>query len=194
MELMTLDALAVRVRRGEPGDAAMLAELGARTFLDAFGADNRPEDIAAHLAKTYGAAIQARELSDAAATYLVAEVGGCPAGYVLVREGSAPACVTGTRPIEVARFYVDRPWHGTGVAGALMVACEAEARRRSARLLWLGVWEQNARALRFYAKHGFRDVGVQTFYVGADAQQDRVMVRELTPVERVTSAARVSMS
>jgi GNAT superfamily N-acetyltransferase len=176
---MTLDALAVRVRRADAGDATMLAELGARTFLEAFGPDNRPEDLAAHLAKTYGVAIQSRELSDPATTYLVAEVKAVPAGYALVREGHAPPCVTGVRPLEIARFYVDRPWHGTGVAATLMEACDAEARRRRAGVLWLGVWEHNPRAIRFYAKSGFRDVGAHTFYVGTDSQSDRVMAREL---------------
>lgn len=184
---MTLNALAVCVRRADDGDATMLAELGARTFLEAFGPDNRPEDLAAHLAKTYGPAIQSRELSDPATTYLIAEVSGRPAGYALVREGHAPDCVTGVRPLEVARFYVDRPWHGTGVAGALMEACDAEARRRNAGLLWLGVWEHNPRAIRFYAKSGFVDVGAHTFYVGSDAQSDRVMVRELR--QRVASGS-----
>ena len=175
---MTLNALAVRVRRADAADATILAELGSRTFVEAFGSANRPEDLAAHVAKTYGPAVQSRELSDPATTYLVVEVSGLPAGYALVREGHAPPCVTGARPVEIARFYVDRPWHGTGVAAALMDACDAEARRRKAGVLWLGVWEHNPRAIRFYAKSGFREVGAHTFYLGTDVQNDRVMARE----------------
>lgn len=178
---MTVDAPAVRVRPGEPADAAMLAELGARTFIDSFGPENTPEDLAAHLTNTYGPAIQDAELRDRACAYLIAEVNGEPAGYALVHEGQPPSCVTGARPLEVARFYVERAWHGTGVARALMQGCEEEARRRRADVLWLGTWERNARGIRFYEKYGFRDVGAKTFYVGSDAQSDRVMALALSP-------------
>ena len=66
----------VTIRRAVAADAALLAELGARTFTEAFGADNRPEDLASHLAATYGTAQQAAELADARATYLVADGAG----------------------------------------------------------------------------------------------------------------------
>jgi ribosomal protein S18 acetylase RimI-like enzyme len=77
------------------------------------------------------------------------------------------------------RFYVDRPWFGRGVAPALMAACAAEARRRGGDVLWLGVWERNARAIAFYEKCGFRRVGIQPFQLGSDRQTDYVMARPL---------------
>jgi ribosomal protein S18 acetylase RimI-like enzyme len=160
-------------------DAPLLAELSARTFLDAFGADNTPEDLALHVERNYGAAIQERELGDAALTYLVAEVDDEVAGYGLVRDGHAPPCVGDEHPIEIQRLYVERAWHGRGVAQALMAACEDEARRRGGRTLWLGVWERNPRAIRFYEKEGFHEVGSHTFLVGSDPQTDRILARPL---------------
>jgi ribosomal protein S18 acetylase RimI-like enzyme len=62
-----------------------------------------------------------------------------------------------------------------------MHAVDAEARARGAQTLWLGVWERNHRAQRFYAKHGFVDVGSHDFLVGKDRQTDRIMVRDLGP-------------
>jgi ribosomal protein S18 acetylase RimI-like enzyme len=81
--------------------------------------------------------------------------------------------------VEIVRFYVDRAWRGTGLAAALMDAAAEEARGRGARSLWLGVWERNPRAIRFYEKCGFRDVGSQDFVLGSDVQRDRVMARHL---------------
>jgi ribosomal protein S18 acetylase RimI-like enzyme len=78
--------------------------------------------------------------------------------------------------VELARFYVDRPWHGRGVARELMDAARAAARNLGGRTFWLGVWEHNPRAIAFYAKCGFRDVGSHKFLVGSDLQTDRVMV------------------
>lgn len=169
----------LRIRTGTISDAALLAELAARTFRESFGAENTPEDMALHLARTYGEAMQRRELADPALTYLIAEVDGATAAYALVRAGPAPGCVTGKGPIEVLRFYVERPWQGRGVAQTLMAACESEARRRGGQTLWLGVWERNERARRFYQKMEFVDVGSQRFVVGNDPQTDRVLSRQV---------------
>jgi len=66
-----------------------------------------------------------------------------------------------------------------GVGSALMQVCIDHARKKRHRTLWLGVWDQNPRAIRFYTKWGFRDVGGQTFMLGDDPQQDRVLSRSL---------------
>ena len=167
------------IRRATLADAQLIATLGVETFLASFGAQNTPENLAKHLSKSYGVEIQQRELSDPRITYLIAEVGGRTAGYACVRDGLAPACVTGESPVEVLRFYVVKEFHGTGVAQALMDACADDARRRGGRTLWLGVWDQNPRAIRFYTKWGFADVGGQIFILGDDPQQDRVLARAL---------------
>ena len=169
----------LHIRRATLSDAPLIASLGADTFVTSFGAQNTPENLAKHLATAFGVEIQTRELADAAITYLIAEQNGRTAGYAQVREGEAPSCVTGARPVEVRRFYVLPDFHGTGMAQALMNACAREARQRSGRTLWLGVWDQNPRAIRFYTKWGFEDVGGQTFMLGDDPQQDRVLARSL---------------
>lgn len=164
-----------RVRLGTAADAAVLADLGARTFREAFGADNRPEDIALYLSRAYGVPQQTAELTDPGITTLLVEHEGQLAGYAQLRSGPAPDCVTGPAPVELWRFYVDRPWHGRGVAQALMAAVRAQAVHRGAGTLWLSVWERNERAKAFYRKCGFLDVGSQAFILGGDRQTDRVM-------------------
>ena len=169
----------VRMRHASAADAETLAQLGARTFRETFGSQNTPENMASYLAKAFDVQVVAREIADPSVTYLIGEIDHNPAAYAMVRSVPAPTSVTGPSPLELARFYVDRPWHGVGIANALMKACEDEARRRGARTLWLGVWEKNPRAIRFYEKCGFRDVGSQTFMVGDDPQNDRVMSRPI---------------
>lgn len=168
-----------RVRLAEPGDAALLADMATRTFVDAFGAQNTPEDMELHCARNYGVEIQRRELGNPELTYLIAEVAGGAAAFALLRASAAPPCVSGLAPIEIQRFYVDSPWHGSGIAQRLMAACLDEARRRGARTMWLGVFERNAKARRFYEKMGFREVGAQTFTLGTDPQNDRIVARSI---------------
>ena len=168
------------IRPGAAIDAAALAELAARTFQETFAAENRPEDMALHLARAYGTSQQRKELLDPDITTLLVEIDGQLAGYAQLRSGATPECVTGESPIELWRFYVVPSWHGRGVAQALMGRVQLEASRRGARTLWLGVWEHNGRAKAFYRKNGFVDVGSHVFMVGTDAQTDRIMVRQLS--------------
>jgi ribosomal protein S18 acetylase RimI-like enzyme len=171
--------MSIRIRSGIASDATALAELAARTFRETFAADNRPEDIAFHLAHAYGMSQQQGELVDPDITTLLVEIDGQLAGYAQLRSGVAPDCVTGESPVELWRFYIAKPWHGRGAAQALMRRVESEAYRRGGRTLWLGVWERNARATAFYQKSGFMDVGSHQFLVGTDAQTDRILVRNL---------------
>ncbi len=169
----------VSIRAGRAEDAAPLARFAARIFHESFAADNDPADMVAYMAIAFSPEQQARELADTANTYLVAETDEAIIGYVLIRPGEdAPECVTDRPSVEIARFYVDRPWHGAGVAGTLMAAAMRDVRARGARGVWLGVWEHNVRAVTFYAKHGFRDIGAHTFVLGSDVQTDRVMYRD----------------
>lgn len=164
------------IRRGGPSDAAALAEFAAHTFSETFGAENDPEDMQAHLATSYGIAQQMKELVDPDVVTLLAESRGRLVAYAQIRRSIPPACVTQEQAVELYRFYVDRPAHGSGLATVLMSQVHRAARELGGTYLWLGVWERNARARAFYSKMGFVDVGRHDFYVGSDRQIDLVMV------------------
>ncbi len=155
------------IRHATLSDAAALAELGARTFRDAFAAQNRAEDMDAYLAQTYGEAQQRRELENPNIVALLVERDGVLIGFAQLRREQ--------EKVEIARFYVDRGHHGAGIAQELMQRCIDVARELGAETLWLGVWEHNPRAIRFYEKCGFVDIGSHPFLVGSDLQTDRLM-------------------
>jgi GNAT superfamily N-acetyltransferase len=168
------------IRRAGIADAALLAELGARTFVETFAADNRPEDMAAYLATAFGPEQQVAELTDSHSTFLIAEVDGVAVGYAKIHPGRTPESVTGEMPVELVRLYVSRVWLGRGVGAALMRDCLGEARRAGYQTLWLGVWERNNRALAFYRKWNFREVGKHIFQLGDDPQIDILMERPVS--------------
>ena len=168
-----------QLRAAVTADAAALAAFGARCFCESYAAHNTPADMALHLARTYGPELQAREIAEPSGECLVALEAAEIVGYALLGPGVAHASVTGRAPWQVHRFYVDQRWHGRGLAPALMTAAIEAARRRGAGTLWLAAWDQNPRALGFYAKLGFVDVGVTAFTLGTLRQTDRVMARSL---------------
>lgn len=175
----SIPTAACTVRRGTPADAAELASFAARTFTDTYGDYNSPANLAMHLTSTYNVAQQTRELGDAGVATLLAHQYTDLVAYAQVRRGAPPPCVGGADPVELLRFYVDKARHGHGVAQRLFAEVRGAALALGGATLWLKVWERNPRAIAFYRKCGFVDVGVADFFVGTDRQTDRVMAMDL---------------
>lgn len=167
-------------RRGTAADAATLAAFAERCFTATYAAHNTPEDMRDYIAAAYGTEQQQRELTDPNWATVLAESDGRLVGYAQLRRSSPAAPVTLEAPVEIYRFYVDASAHGSGVAQRLMASAIEAARDLGGQHVWLGVWERNARAIAFYTKSGFRDMGTQIFQLGSDAQTDRVLARPLT--------------
>jgi ribosomal protein S18 acetylase RimI-like enzyme len=167
----------VTYRRAVPADAGALAAFATRAFIQTYADHNTPEDMRDYLAASYGPEHQGRELSDPQMITVLAVSEDAIVGYGQVRRRAPPACVTEPEPAEIYRFYVDASAHGAGVAQRLMDASLAAARDLGATHVWLGVWERNARAIAFYRKSGFREVGSQYFQLGSDRQRDLVVLR-----------------
>jgi ribosomal protein S18 acetylase RimI-like enzyme len=180
---MPADPDTLTIRRATAADAEPLAELALRSFMEAFAAQNDPDDVAAYTSRVYGPAQQAAEIADPGIATLVGEVEGRMAAYAQVRRGTTAPGVTGPGAVEIMRFYVDSPWHGRGIAQRMMDAALRTAREMGARTAWLAVWEHNPRALAFYARRGFRVVGTQHFQLGSDRQNDHVMMLPLADAE-----------
>jgi len=169
----------MQVRRASAADAATLAALAERTFRDTFTEVNTPENMAAHAAASYGIDKQREEIESDRIRTLLVELDGVVAGYAQLRNGHHPDCVSAENAIELWRFYIDRSGIGRGLAQRLMQAVVVEAAEWNGRALWLGVWERNPRAIAFYRKCGFVEVGAHVFRLGDDAQTDLIMQREL---------------
>jgi len=166
-------------RHAVSDDAETLLEFAARTYYETFSPVNTPENMQAYMANAFTLPQFKAELSDPRAAFLLAEIDGRLSGYAKLLADKAPECVTGDRPIELVRFYIDLSWQGSGLASALMEACLAEAKSGGFKTIYLGVWEKNLRAGAFYRKWNFVRVGEHTFQMGDDPQVDWWMMRPL---------------
>ncbi len=165
------------IRDAELRDAAPLAALAEQTFRETFEASNTPEDMALHCQGHYSEALQSQEILDPGLTTLVCEHDGQLVAFAQLRRDPAPPCVRAARPLELQRLYVASAWHGKGLAQELMRRCLAQAEAEGADQVWLGVWEHNPRAIAFYRKFGFQQVGDHVFPLGTDPQRDLILVR-----------------
>lgn len=169
----------MNIRYGTTDDARMLSELGARTFYDTFAKDNKPENIEAYLKASFSPEIQFKELSERDNIFLIVEADNMPIGYAQLIINNADEAIHRTRPLEIRRIYASQEYLGKGVGKELMHGTIREARQQECDCVWLGVWEKNQRAIDFYKKWGFREVGTHPFSVGGDPQNDYVMELEL---------------
>jgi len=166
------------IRHGTVEDAKMLSELGARTFYDTFAKDNTPENIETYVKRSFSPDIQFHELSVSENIFLIAELEELPIGYAQLILNSKEEAIPAIRPLEIRRIYATRELQGKGVGKELMQVAINEARQRGCDCIWLGVWEKNQRAIEFYKKWGFREVGTHIFSVGDEPQNDLVMALE----------------
>jgi GNAT superfamily N-acetyltransferase len=165
------------IRQASPDNAALVASMGARTFVDSFGGSNRPEDIDDYVAEHFSPAQVAVELQDPAATFLLLFEDEAAIGYAKVVAGETPPTIRGPDPVELARIYLERDAIGKGHGAKLLQAYLDAAERGGFKTIWLGVWEYNDRAIRSYERWGFRRMGELTFVLGSQRQTDFVMER-----------------
>ncbi|MFB9311170.1 tRNA (guanine37-N1)-methyltransferase [Agromyces hippuratus] len=186
-------ASAVRIRPAAMTDAAALAALAAATFPLACPPHTTPEAVADFIARNFGVEHFEGYLADSERILLVAEGPVDPAeasghsrllGYTMLIGGEpgdadAASAVTARPAIELSKVYVLAESHGTGAGAALMRASLDAARATGAATTWLGVNEENARAIAFYERHGFAKVGHKHFVVGGRVEDDWVMEHPL---------------
>jgi len=162
-----------------PEDAARVAELGRRSFVETFGPLYSAENLAAFLT-IHSEENWRAELADRRFTVRLGEAGGEAVAYAKLGPQSLPYDAEGTA-IELKQFYVLAPWQGAGVAVELMGWVLDEARGRGADEICLSVFVDNVRARRFYERYGFDYVGRYAFMVGTQADDDLIMRLRLKP-------------
>lgn len=176
---MTLSQQIIQIRYAIASDNILLADFGAQTYYDTFAVDNTPENMMTYLSTAFNPQKQAQELADPMIKFLIAESDGATMGYAKLKFGHAAHEIIATKPMEIARFYARKESIGKGVGAQLMQACLAEAKQNDCDVVWLDVWERNPRAIAFYRKWGFAQVGTQSFQLGDDLQHDWLMARKV---------------
>jgi ribosomal protein S18 acetylase RimI-like enzyme len=173
--LMSTNAHTVVLRRATPGDVDLLRQVGIRTFTETFEALNSPENMKHCLDKAFAESQLLHELMNRESEFWFAVLGSEVVGYLKINRGQAQTEKQHDQAVEIERIYVLAEYHGTGVAQKLFQKAMECAHEQQAPYVWLGVWENNAKAIRFYEKYGFVKFGHHAFWLGDDEQTDILM-------------------
>ena len=170
----------INIRIANSKDAALIADLSRETFYKAFAPANTKADMDKFMNEVFTHEGLMAELDLPNNIFLLAYAGDEVAGYVRLRDKNIPEVSLNTgNVIEIARIYASSAETGKGIGTALMNECIAIAGEKQRCFIWLGVWEKNDKAIRFYERFGFKKFGEHDFVLGNDVQTDWLMALQV---------------
>lgn len=165
----------MKIRNVNIQDIEKLKGIGKRTFTETFSSDNSEENITEYLDNGFSTEKLKTELTDKNAEFYFAELKGRVIGYLKVNSGQSQTEIKDKNYLEIERIYVLKEYHGKKVGQLLYEKAIKIAKSKNAEYVWLGVWEKNPRAIKFYEKNGFLAFDKHIFKLGNDKQTDIMM-------------------
>jgi ribosomal protein S18 acetylase RimI-like enzyme len=173
MESATLDPCTLT-------DLDVLRQVSLETFKEAFEAQNDPEDFVSYLREAFSVERLRREVTTPGSLFFFLRYQEQLAGYAKINKGEAQTELQDPEALEIERIYIRKPFQGMGLGGWMLGKLVSLAMEEGKRYVWLGVWEENKEAVRFYERHGFVTFGKHPYYIGSDRQMDWMMRLDLT--------------
>jgi ribosomal protein S18 acetylase RimI-like enzyme len=152
-----------------------LQKIGRQTFSETFSAGNTEENMTKYLEEGFSIQKLTTELRDENAAFYFAMLGEQVVGYLKLNFGQSQTELKDDKALEIERIYVLKEYHGKQVGQLLYEKAIQVARETRADYVWLGVWEDNPRAINFYTKNGFVAFDKHIFKLGDDEQTDIMM-------------------
>ena len=169
----------VKLRHCTAEDAEALHSLSVKTFYDTFARYNPPDIMNEFLASAYDTEKLRRELSNTDSSFFFVYADGNIAGYMKLNEAPSQSDINDKLSLEIERLYVLHDCHGLGLGSYMMRYAIDTAVKRGKSYVWLGVWEHNEKAKRFYKNNGFFRFDSHSFWMGDDEQTDILMRLDL---------------
>ncbi len=157
-----------------------LVRISRKTFVDAFEKDNDPKDLRTYCDFAFDRNKLSQELTNPNTTFYFAYIDEHLAGYFKLNELEAQTDIKSQESIELERIYVLEGFQGQKIGKKMLNEAMNLGSRRNKAYIWLGVWEKNTDAIRFYQKHGFLKFNTYPFYIGEGRQTDWLMRYDLS--------------
>ena len=172
-----MENITITIRPVMATDLGTLQKIGRQTFFETFSATNTRENMAKYLDGDFAMEKLATQLRNDGSSFYFAELNGEAIGYLKLNTGQSQTEPQDDEALEIERIYVLQAYQGRKVGQMLYEKALQVAEQKNVPYIWLGVWEQNLRAIRFYQKNGFTEFNKHVFRLG-DAEQTDIMMRK----------------
>lgn len=169
----------IEIKRLTLNELDQLQEISKQTFAETFSSGNSEENMSAYLDKEFSIEKLKTELTDKNSEFYFALLNNKLVGYLKVNFGQSQTEIQNENSLEIERIYVLKEFHGKKVGQILYEKATEISKQRNVDFVWLGVWEENPRAIRFYEKNGFVKFDKHIFKLGNDEQTDIMMKLQL---------------
>ena len=165
----------IRIIKADLQDAEKLQKIGKQTFFETFYESNSDENMQKYLIEGFSIEKLTTELTDTNAEFYFAVFDEEVIGYLKLNFGDSQTELKDNKALEIERIYVSKEFHGKSIGQLLYDKAIEVANQKNADYVWLGVWEENPRAISFYKKNGFVEFDKHIFRLGDDEQTDIMM-------------------
>lgn len=169
----------IHITRVEISELHDLQHIAQQTFSETFSSENDEANLLTYLEKSFSIEKLSSELANPDSQFYFARDKDEIIGYLKLNTGTAQTELPDLQALEIERIYVLAAYHGKKIGPLLMEHAIAVAAARHSSYVWLGVWEENRKAIRFYEKNGFTVFSQHTFKLGNEVQLDLLMKRAL---------------
>ena len=165
----------IEIKKITLNDISQLQKIGRQTFQETFSETNSEENMKSYLEEGFSNEKLTAEFNDENSEFYFATSENEVIGYLKINFGTSQTELKDTTALEIERIYVSKEFHGKSVGQLLYDKAIQIANQKEADYVWLGVWEENPRAIRFYEKNGFVAFDQHIFRLGDDEQTDIMM-------------------
>lgn len=165
----------ITIKKASTEDLETIQNVGRETFYETFAKHNSEDEMQKYLDESFASEKLIKELTTLDFQFFIAWEGESPIGYLKLNSGKAQTELQDENSIEIERIYVKSKYHGKKVGQILYDKALEIALQEKKKYLWLGVWEENVRAVNFYKKNGFVEFDKHIFKLGNEEQTDLMM-------------------
>jgi len=165
----------ISIKLAHLSDITTICEIGTKTFFETYAQRNSVADMQQYLATNFNQQAIKKQIENHGSAFYIAYLENKPIGYLKLNTAEAQTDLNEHNSVEIERIYVLAAYHGKNIGQLLYQKAAAVAKEKGKSSIWLGVWEQNPRAIRFYEKQGFEKFDTHIFIVGSEEQTDYLM-------------------
>ena len=171
--------IVIQIVKATISDLALIRKISIQTFTETFAAVNTEQNLAFYINERLNEAVIKQEIENIQSSFYLAKANDIIVGYLKLNWGDAQTETLESQALEIHRIYVLKEFHGQQVGQRLLDEAITIANNKKVNLIWLGVWENNHQALRFYKKNGFISFDTHVFKLGNDTQTDLLLKLEV---------------